>query len=147
MIENVLLKGALLAEMIEVALLKSCYEQIKQPEDYEDDIDTIIERAIANTEIELCEGERIELQREVFEMIQDYIGLKSTGKTKQKIQAIYVKYHAKQSEIEKLLEKAKEGVETANNVTEKAKEIYEGAKPVISTVVAVINLLKVFFKK
>lgn len=148
-VELRLIKGILLAEMIQTALLDFCLEENKIPEDLENngDLDRIINRAIANTEIELCEGARIELTRKVFQLIQDYICNKSKGETKTEIQAIYVKYNANQSEIEKVMDKAKTGLESANTFIEQGKEIYQEAKPVISTVMAVIKLLGIFFKK
>lgn len=145
--ENIALKGALLAEMIENSLLKSCFEEKVEPENFEERTDYIIERAVNNTEIELCEGETIELQRQVFNVIQMFICGKPTSNVKLEIQAIYIKYHATQNDIEKILEKAKNGVEKTADVIEKGKEIYSEAKPVISTIVAVLNLLKIFFKK
>lgn len=145
--ENTVLKGALLAEMIENSLLKTCFETDEKPEDFEERTDYLIERAVTNTEIELCEGERIELQRQVFMLIQMFICKKPTGEIKQEIQAIYIKYHASKNEIESILGKAKDGVEKTANVIEKGKEIYNEAKPVISTIMAILNLAKIFFKK
>ena len=92
MMENTVLKGALLAEMIENSLLKTCFETEKNPEEFENETDSIIDRAVTNTEIELCEGEKIELQRQVFMLIQMFICKKPTGEIKQEIQAIYIKY-------------------------------------------------------
>ena len=145
--ENTVLKGALLAEMIENSLLKTCFEKDEKPEDFEERTDYLIGRAVANTEIELCEGEKIELQRQVFMLIQMFICKKPTGDIKQEIQAIYIKYHASKNEIESILGKAKDGVEKTANVIEKGKEIYNEAKPVISTIMAILNLAKIFFKK
>lgn len=145
--ENLFLKGALLSEMLENALLKICFEENKKPVDLENETDRIIERAITNTEILLCDGEKIELQRQVFTMIQMFMCSKSTSNVKKEIQAIYVKYHATQTEVEKIMSKAKEGLEKTNDILEKGKEIYNEAKPTISIVMATINLLKIFFKK
>lgn len=157
--DQVLLKGAILAEMCENALMKMCFEEGKSPEEFEDSLYLILERATRNTEIELCEGAEIEVQREIFMLIREFQDTKNaseidkdtyiinTGDIKKNIQAIYAKYNSNKNDLLKALDKVQDGVEKTKEATEKVKEIYNEAKPTVNAIIAVINLLKIFFKK